>query len=50
VSDGCKVNNALIVYEDAKIRARGARTLAACANSLTCPRAKFRFNQCEEMP
>ncbi len=40
MSNGCKVNNALIVYKDTKVGARGARVLVAHANSPTCPRVK----------
>jgi hypothetical protein len=35
----------LIVFEDAKAKVRGARALMACANSLTCLKAKLHPSQ-----
>jgi hypothetical protein len=41
---GCKINNVLIIFEDDKVEARGAKTLATSTNSLVHLRAKFHFN------
>jgi len=38
VSNECKANNALTVFKDAKVGARGTKALVACANS---PRLNF---------
>jgi len=40
MSNGCKVNNALIVYKDTKVGRRGAKVMVAHANSLACLRVK----------
>jgi hypothetical protein len=44
MSHGCKVSNVLIVSEDAKARAKGARALTTCVNSLVQPKVKLRPN------
>jgi hypothetical protein len=41
MSNECKVSNALTISKDAEVRARGARALAACVNSLTHPKVKL---------
>jgi hypothetical protein len=53
MSNGCKVNNVLNVFEDAKVGARGARTLVACTPRLNsvptdargCQRGKIKIGQ-----
>jgi len=45
MSNGCKVSNMLTTSKDAKARARGARALAACVNSLVYLEVKFCPNQ-----
>jgi hypothetical protein len=41
----CKVNYVLIASKDAKVGARGARTLMAHVNSPMCPKAKLCISQ-----
>jgi hypothetical protein len=43
--DGCKISNMLIVFEDTKVGAKGAKALLTHAKSLTCPMAKLHFSQ-----
>jgi len=47
MSSGCKANNTLTVFEDAKVNARGARALMARANSSTCLKVKLHPSQHE---
>ncbi len=45
MSNRCKASNALIIFKHAKVGARGAKALIACANSLACLRVKFHISQ-----
>jgi hypothetical protein len=47
VSDKCKISNTLTISKDTKVGAKGTRAMVAHTNSLVCPRAKFRPNQCK---
>jgi hypothetical protein len=46
MSNGCKVNNVLIVFKDIKARAKRAKALETHANFSVCPKAKLCPNQC----
>jgi hypothetical protein len=50
VSNGCKTNNALTIFMDAKVGARWAKTLVACTNSSTRPKVKLRPKRHKRMP
>ncbi len=39
MSNECKANNMLTIFENTKAKAKGAKALAAHANSPTCPKA-----------
>jgi hypothetical protein len=45
MSSGCKVSNTLIVFKDAKVKARGVKALMARVNSLPYFKAKLHPSQ-----
>jgi hypothetical protein len=42
----CKTSNRLIVFENTKVGAKGARALLTHVNSLACPKANLHPSQC----
>jgi len=48
MSNECKINNALTIFEDAIVGARGTKALTTFVNYLVHSKVKLRPNWCKE--